>query len=110
MIGAQAEALAGKRVIEAGCWNGRWLFAALQAGASHVVGTEEMPDWAEQARRNLEALGVPKERYTILVGNFFDHIDKVDFQVDTLLIPGFVGMGLRNSPSSTISERRTPRT
>jgi len=96
MIGAQSGALAGKRVMEAGCWNGRWLFAALQAGASHVVGTEEMPQWAERARSNLEALGVPKDRYTILTGNFFEHIAKADFEIDTLLVPGFVGMGLRN--------------
>jgi hypothetical protein len=96
MIGAQQEALAGKRVMEAGCMDGRWLFAALQAGASHAVGIEESPEWAERASRNLEGLGVPADRYTILSGNFFDHAAKCDYEADTLFVVGFIGMGLRN--------------
>jgi len=96
MIGAQRDALAGKRVLEAGCYNGRWLLAALRAGAHHVVGIELYPELADEARRNLDMLGIPPDRYTIVVGDFFECARGVDAGIDTLLVPGFVDNAVRN--------------
>jgi hypothetical protein len=96
IIRAQQDLIGGRHVVEAGCWDGRWLFAALSAGARHVTGTEKFPEIADAARRNLRSLGISADRYTILTGDFFEVAGEIADDIETLLILGFIGMGLPN--------------
>ena len=49
IIGWNEAILAGRRVVDLGCHDGRWSFAALKAGAAHVTGIEARPHLIRKA-------------------------------------------------------------
>jgi SAM-dependent methyltransferase len=88
IVDANPDAFSGKRVIDLACNNGRWSFAALQAGAANVTGVEGRPEKVEEARRIFERLGAPG-RYQFEVGDIYDWLhDRSPEPVDTVLCLG----------------------
>ena len=71
LIDAQRDVIQGRRVLEAGCWNGRWLYAAYRAGAISVVGTESDREQARLASSALTDLGVPMHQFKIFNDDFY---------------------------------------
>jgi SAM-dependent methyltransferase len=61
--------LADRRVLDLGCHDGRWTFAALEAGACHVVGVEARVHLAKKAAENFSYYGVPAGAYEIVTGD-----------------------------------------
>jgi SAM-dependent methyltransferase len=82
--------LAGSRVIDLGCHDGRWSFAALKAGASHVIGVEARAHLAEKAAENFRFYGVPSASYELVAGDAVDALRKTEAgSVDVLMCLGF---------------------
>jgi SAM-dependent methyltransferase len=65
--------LAGRRVLDLGCNAGYWSLAAIEAGASFVLGIDGRNEHVEQAQLVFEAKGVEPERYRFELGNIFEH-------------------------------------
>ena len=56
--------LRGPRVLDLGCHDGRWSFAAIEAGACHVIGSEARAQLAKKRRRIQPAVA-----YDIVTGD-----------------------------------------
>jgi hypothetical protein len=61
--------LKDRRIIDLGCHDGRWSFAALKAGASDVLGVEGRSHLVEKAFDNFRFYGVPVEKYRFITGD-----------------------------------------
>jgi hypothetical protein len=68
--------LEGARVLDLASHDGRFSFAALQNGAARVVGIEVKDHLVKAGIEHFEAYGVESDRYTFLVGDMFDCIDR----------------------------------
>ena len=82
--------LIGSRVIDLGCHDGRWGFAALKAGASHVIGIEARAHLAEKAADNFAYYGVPASSYELITGDAIDTLRRMPAgSADVLMCLGF---------------------
>ncbi|HWX85604.1 MAG TPA: methyltransferase domain-containing protein [Xanthobacteraceae bacterium] len=90
VIGWNESILAGRRVVDLGCHDGRWSFAALKAGASHVVGIEARGHLAEKAKDNFRSYGVPAGAYEIVTGDAIETLRAMKIgSIDILMCLGF---------------------
>jgi len=64
--------LEGRRVLDLGCNAGFWSLAAIEAGATYVLGIEGRAEQVEQARFVFEATGIDPVRYDFRRENVFD--------------------------------------
>ncbi len=95
MIEHNAHLLKGARVLDLASHDGRWSFAALQAGAAHVTGVEARPELVERANATFAEYGVSSDRYSFVQGDMFRILRNRDFDVDVVLCLGFVYHTLR---------------
>jgi hypothetical protein len=77
LVHSNRELIRGARVLDLASHDGRFAFAALQNGASHVVGIEHKAHLVRRSHENMEFYGFPRSRYEFLLGDFFDCIDDV---------------------------------
>ena len=90
IIGWNTAVLAGRRVLDLGCHDGRWSFAALEAGASHVTGVEARAHLAKKAAENFNYFGVPAGAYDIVTGDAVEALRGMKIgSVDILMCLGF---------------------
>jgi hypothetical protein len=90
IIGWNAAILAGRRVIDLGCHDGRWSFAALKAGASNVIGIEARAHLAEKAVENFTHYGVPANAHCIVTGDAIEVLRGLQTgSIDVLMCLGF---------------------
>lgn len=59
-------------VLDLASHDGRWSFAALDAGARHVTGIEVRPELIAAAAENMTALGVAADRYEFVRADMFE--------------------------------------
>lgn len=78
LVHSNRELLQGARVLDLASHDGRFSFAALQNGASRVVGIELDPLLRREALENMERYGVPRATYDFVRGDIFDQIDHVE--------------------------------
>ncbi|MBN8947706.1 MAG: class I SAM-dependent methyltransferase [Rhodanobacter sp.] len=79
--------LTGARVLDIASHDGRWSFAALQAGAAHVTGFEPRQELIDNARETFAHYGIEPSRFTFKRGDVFDLIRGQKF--DVVLCLGF---------------------
>lgn len=79
--------LAGKRVLDIASHDGRWTFAALKAGASHVIGIEPRQELIDNARETFREYGIADGTHEFWTSGVMEAIDGV--RVDTVLCLGF---------------------
>ncbi|GAA5180705.1 methyltransferase domain-containing protein [Niveibacterium umoris] len=89
IIEANPEAFTGKRVLDIASHDGRWSFAALKAGANHVVGVEARSALIDNARANLARYGCAAGSYDFLQGDVFDVLQGSVGEIDTVMCLGF---------------------
>jgi len=82
-------AIAGKRVLDIGSHDGRWSFAALQAGAAHVLGIEPREHLVRNAHATFGRYGVANDRYAFIQDDAFEVLRRPGVEVDTVLCLGF---------------------
>lgn len=88
IIDANADAIAGKRVLDLASNNGRWSYGALAAGAKSVTSVEGRPDKVEEARQIMEKLGIAGD-CTFHVGDIYDWLyENRGAAVDTIFCLG----------------------
>ena len=80
--------ITGKRVLDVGSHDGRWAFAALSCGATHVVGIEPRPELVAAAEDNLLAYGVSPSRFSFYIGSVEQVMRNAELQVETALVFG----------------------
>jgi Methyltransferase domain len=73
-------------VLDIASHDGRWSFAALQAGCAHVTGIEARPHLVELANQTFRDYGVDPDRYRFILGDVFDEMARE--RADTVLLLG----------------------
>ncbi len=89
IIGANKDAFSGARVLDLASHDGRWTFAAIEAGARSVVGIEVRPELVAAAEENMKALGVPESTYRFETGDAFERRNVFLEGFDIVLCLGF---------------------
>src|SRR6202035_744456 len=90
IIGWNAAVLTGRRGLDLGCPDGRWRFAALEAGASHVTGVEARTHLAKKAAENFSYFDVPAGAYDIVTGDAVETLRGMKIgSIDILMCLGF---------------------
>lgn len=83
-----SQIIVGKRILDLASHDGRWSFAALHSGASHVYGIEWKPRLIKKTIDNFEHYNVPKERYTFTNGDIFEKLMDFPELVDVVFCFG----------------------
>lgn len=89
IIAGNLPAIAGKRILDIASHDGRWTFAALKAGAMHVVGIEPRADLIANAQATFERYGISRDRYEFVEADVFEALKRESPRVDTVLCLGF---------------------
>ena len=121
IIEDNADLLVGKRVLDLASHDGRWSFAALKAGASHVTGVEFRPEMVASARATFDGYRVDPSTYRFIAGDLFELLRDPGqgIEVDVVLCLGFLYHTLRyaellngwraSGPSTSCSTPRSSR-
>lgn len=84
------EAIEGKKILDLASHDGRFSYACLELGASHVTGVEGRHHLVESANENLTGLGYKPERFSFVEDDAFDYLHGVKpGEFDTILCFGF---------------------
>ena len=89
LIQKQVEFIEGKTILDLTSHDGRWSFAALQAGASQVIGIEGRKELVDSAEANFQSYGVSGKSYRFIHGDVFDGLKTLQSPVDTIFCFGF---------------------
>jgi predicted nicotinamide N-methyase len=89
IIQHNAHLISGKTVLDIASHDGRWSFAALKAGASHVIGIEARPDLVQKSADTFRHYGVPEARYRFVIGDAMQQLKESVFRVDVVLLLGY---------------------
>jgi Methyltransferase domain len=95
IIEENRDILEGARVLDLASHDGRWSFAALQAGAEHVTGVEAREPLVESANKIFANYGVPDDHYSFVAGDMFDVLAGQRFRADVVMCLGFLYHTLR---------------
>jgi hypothetical protein len=95
IIDQHRDVLRGARVLDIASHDGRWSYAALDAGAAHVTGIEGRPELVENARSTMAAKGIDSRRYEFVAGDVHDVLTAGVGQMDVVMCLGFLYHTLR---------------
>lgn len=98
-----APLIKGKRVLDIASHDGRWSFAALQAGAAHVTGIEPRQELINNAIDTFNEYNIEPSRYDFLCGDVFDHLSNKKF--DVVFCLGFYYHTIRHAELFDLIER-----
>lgn len=91
LIERHREFIQGKRVLDLGSHDGRWMLAALDAGAEHVVGIEGRPGLVDAARVTFRDYQVAEHRYELILGDCLTQVQAFETgSFDTVFCFGFL--------------------
>lgn len=90
IIKENEDILRGRSVVDIASHDGRWSYAALEAGATHVIGIEGRRKLVENARETFAAKGVPESRYTMIRGDVHRRLHRPDIVGDVVMCLGFL--------------------
>ena len=95
MIEANRDILTGARVLDLASHDGRWSFAALKAGAEHVIGVEARAGLVGNANKLVRRVRRRPTEYQFIQGDLFQMLAQRTFDVDVVLCLGFIYHTLR---------------
>lgn len=90
IVAANRDLFVGARVLDLASHDGRWSFAAIKAGAAHVLGVEARPDLIANAEEAFRVYGVEHDRYSFVRADAIEYLRTARPQVDLVLILGFL--------------------
>jgi hypothetical protein len=82
--------LKGAKVLDLASHDGRWSFAALDAGAAHVLGIEARPHLVENAGKTFQHYGAKEGTYEFRTGDLFAALRSDPPQVDVVMLLGIM--------------------
>ena len=88
IIERNLDLIRGKRILDIGSHDGRWSFAANEAGADYVVGVEPRPELVEGANAHFLRAGVDQSRFEFIVGDALQTLSEREIRVDTAFVLG----------------------
>jgi protein-L-isoaspartate O-methyltransferase len=88
LIARHTEHLRDRTVLDVGSHDGRWSFAALAAGARHVLGVETRPALVEATKKTFAEYQIAPERFAFHVGDILEFLNATRPTVDTVLLCG----------------------
>ncbi|GAA5101657.1 class I SAM-dependent methyltransferase [Haloechinothrix salitolerans] len=109
IIAANTDVLAGARVLDIASHDGRWSFAALHAGAAHVVGIEARKELVDNANETFARYDVDPTRYRFIRGDVFEKLTTEHLDVDVVMCLGFLYHTLRWPELFTLIRALRPR-
>ena len=90
LIEKNREAITGKRILDLASHDGRWSFAALNAGAAHVWGIEAKSSLIKKAHENLQHYGIEAARYRFSCADCLTQLQQIPTgSIDTVFCFGF---------------------
>lgn len=95
IIARNSDRLAGKRILDIASHDGRWTFAALSVGATHVTGVEPRQELINNANSTFAEYGIDSARYNFICGDIFNILDGQLF--DVVLCLGFYYHTIRHA-------------
>jgi len=95
IVEGHRELLQGARVLDIASHDGRWSYAALEVGASHVTGIEGRRYLVKNANKTLAQKGVDPSRFTFIHGDAHDALTAGVGTVDVVMLLGFLYHTLR---------------
>jgi hypothetical protein len=90
IIKKNGDVIQGKRVLDVGCHDGRWMHALLSAGAKHVTGVEGRAAFSEKCATNLLRLGHAHDGFDILTENVAKDGNWCSRSYDTAFVLGIL--------------------
>lgn len=88
LIESNRDRLVGRTTVDVGSHDGRWSFAALEAGATHASGIEPRQELVDAANGHFQASGVPSSKYSFIVGDALATLTERAIKVDVVLLFG----------------------
>ncbi len=95
IIDAHRDLLKGARVLDIASHDGRWSFAALEAGAAHVTGIEGRDYLVNNASKTITEKGIDPSRFNFVVGDAHDALTAGVGEFDVVMCLGFMYHTLR---------------
>jgi predicted nicotinamide N-methyase len=89
------DVLKGARVLDIASHDGRWSYAALDAGAAHVTGVEGRDYLVENAKKTFTEKGIDASRFTFINGDAHDVLTEGIGTFDVVMCLGFIYHTLR---------------
>lgn len=90
IIAPNLDLIRDKRILDIASHDGRWMAAALDAGAAHVVGVEPRENLVAESHHNLSSR-VPENRYSLIQRDIHEEIKKFSSnQFDCVFCLGFL--------------------
>jgi len=90
LIENNVELIKDKKILDIASHDGRFSFAAIKNGAAHVIGIEGKRYLVENSIKNMERYGIPKDKYSFIVGDIHEEIKKIEpGEIDTIFCFGF---------------------
>jgi hypothetical protein len=89
------QVIAGASVLDIASHDGRWSLAALESGATSVLGIEARPELVALAEANLGEAGVDPGRFRFVADDVFEVLARGDIDVDVVMCLGFLYHTLR---------------
>jgi hypothetical protein len=80
----------GARVLDLASHDGRYSFAALKTGATHVTGVEVRQGLIDKAQETFEFYGQDPSTYRFVCGDIFEVLAREKFDVDVVLCFGYL--------------------
>jgi predicted RNA methylase len=90
LIAAHKHLIQDRTILDIGSHNGRWGFAAIIAGAKHVMCIEPRGELVESAKENYEAYGIDPSRYSFHTADALEALRELRPQVDTVFLFGIL--------------------
>jgi len=90
IIRENQDILRGRTVVDIASHDGRWSYAALDAGATHVTGIEGRQHLVDNTFKTFAAKGVPDSQYSVIQGDVHEKLHDPDVTGDVVLCLGFL--------------------
>lgn len=90
LFAGNREIFEGARVLDLASHDGRYSFAALKTGASHVTGVEVRESLVEKANETFAFYGQDPSTYRFVCGDVFEVLAREDLEVDVVLCLGYL--------------------
>ena len=77
LLGQNSAVIKGKKVLDLASHDGRFSYAALQAGAKYVKGVEGRQESVDEAIKNMQSLNIDPEQYDFETGDLVHFLSQV---------------------------------
>jgi len=85
IIEKNKDLIKGSKILDIASHDGRWSFAALKSGATHVTAVEVRKDLVKHAKETCTQYGIDKAHVDFICGDVFDVLSRRDIRVDVVL-------------------------